>query len=125
MRLLSLEQILQIHALITQETGGSGGLRDLGRLEAALATQTQHVFGQELYAGEIIKASALMRAVISDYPFIEGNKRTGVLACLTYLELNHVPVTFEKNELEDFAVSIAVGKLDVPVIASWIIAHRI
>jgi death-on-curing protein len=49
MKLVTLEQLLQIHALVIEKTGGSLGLRDLGRLESALATQTQNVFGEELY----------------------------------------------------------------------------
>jgi hypothetical protein len=41
MKTLTLEHILEIHALMVDATGGSPGLRDLGRLEAAIAAQTQ------------------------------------------------------------------------------------
>ena len=123
MQLLTLEQLLQLHALVIQETGGSMGLRDLGRLEAAIATQTQNVFGEELYEGPITKAAALMRNTIADHPFTDGNKRTAMLAGLTFLKINgtgfHLPV----GELEDFAVDIATKQLDIPAVAQWLNRH--
>jgi death-on-curing protein len=120
MKVITLEQLLQIHALVLKETGGSEGLRDLGRLEAALATQTQHVFDQELYQGNIEKASALIRGIIADHPFVDGNKRTAMLVGLTFLAINNVSLLIPEGELEDFAVKIALRKMDVPDIATWV-----
>ena len=99
------------------------GLRDLGRLEAALATQTQNVFGEELYKDSTEKAAAIIRAIISDHPFVDGNKRTGMLAGLTFLKVNDVGVIFEEGDIEDFAVAIATDKLDVNSISAWIRQH--
>jgi len=120
---LTLEQLLQLHALVTQETGGASGLRDLGRLEAALATQTQNVFGQELYDSPAEKAAALIRGIIADHPFVDGNKRTAMLAGLTFLKLQGVKFLIPKGQLEDFAVRIAVEQLDVKAIANWLEQH--
>jgi death on curing protein len=123
MKLITLEQLLQMHALIIQETGGSAGLRDLGRLEAALATQTQNVFGEELYKSTSQKAAALIRAIIADHPFSDGNKRTGMLTGLTFLKANGTNLSFEDGEIEDFAVTVAVKKLDVIPISAWLDQH--
>ena len=123
MKLITLEQLLQMHALVIQETGGSAGLRDLGRLEAALATQTQNVFGEELYKNTSEKAAALVRAIIADHPFSDGNKRTGMLVGLTFLVINGITVRFDTGEIEDFAVTIAIDKLDVTSISAWIDHH--
>ena len=120
---LTLEHLLQLHTLIIETTGGSAGLRDLGRLEAAIATQTQHVFGEELYPSASEKAAALMRSIVADHPFVDGNKRTAVLATLTFLELNGSYFQARSGELEDFAVEVAVARLDVPAIAAWLKAH--
>lgn len=120
MNIINLEQLLQIHALLIDETGGSAGLRDLGRLESAIATQTQNVFGQELYEGEIQKAAALIRSLVADHPFVDGNKRTAMLAGLTFLKINRASTTIPKGELEDFAVKVAVDRLDVNTISSWL-----
>src|SRR5688500_1972692 len=123
MRMLTLEQLLEIHALVVIETGGSMGLRDIGRLEAAIAAQTQNVFGEELYPSVAEKAAAVIRGIIADHPFIDGNKRTASLAGLTLLEINGAGFMANAGEIEDFAVKIATGKLDVPEIAAWLHDH--
>ena len=123
MNALSLEQLLEIHALVVEVTGGSAGLRDLGRLEAAIATQTQNVFGEELYPSIIDKTATVIRGIIADHPFIDGNKRTAMLAGLTLLEINHVQFSAESGEIEDFAVQVATHKLDIPADVSWLQDH--
>jgi death-on-curing protein len=117
---LTLDQLLEIHALLVNEIGGSLGLRDLGRLESAIATQTQNVFGEELYPSPINKAAALIRAIIADHPFVDGNKRTAILSGLTLLGVNGMRFFANKGEIEDFAVKIAVEHLDVPQISQWL-----
>jgi death on curing protein len=123
MNVLSLEQLLEIHAFVVESTGGSMGLRDLGRLEAAIATQTQNVFGEELYPHLIDKAAALIRGIVADHPFIDGNKRTAMIAGLTLLEINGARFTAKLGEIEDFAVKIATNKLDIPSIVVWLREH--
>lgn len=120
---LTLEQLLEIHALVVEATGGSSGLRDLGRLEAAIATQTQNVFGEELYPQIADKSAAIIRGIIADHPFVDGNKRTAMLAGFTLLELNKVNFTMQPGEIEDFAVDIATKHTDVPQISSWLQRH--
>jgi death-on-curing protein len=123
MNILSLEQLLQLHALVVESTGGSAGLRDLGRLEAAIATQTQNIFGEELYITITDKAAAMIRGIIADHAFVDGNKRTAMLAGLTLLSINGLDCLFEKEEIENCAVRIATHKLDVPQISVWLNAH--
>lgn len=123
MKTINIEQLLQLHVVVIRETGGSDGLRDLGRLEAALATQTQEVFGEELYKTIFEKSAALIRGIIGDHPFVDGNKRTGMLAGTTFLQINGFKFVAKTGELEDFAVKIAVEKPDISVIAKWLEHH--
>lgn len=123
MNILTLEQLLQLHSVVIEATGGSPGLRDLGRLEAAIASQTQNVFGEDLYPTTIDKAAALIRGIIADHAFVDGNKRTAMLTGLTFLEINGLSFHAVPGEIENFAVKIAVDKLDVPPISIWLKAH--
>lgn len=123
MKSLTLEQLLELHVLVIQETGGSQGLRDLGRLESAIATQTQSVFGEELYTTLYEKAAALIRSIIADHPFVDGNKRTAMLTGLTFLRENGLQFIAQQGEIEDFAVKIATDHLDIPTIAAWLDQH--
>jgi len=123
MNILTLEQLLEIHALVIEATGGSPGLRDLGRLEAVIASQTQNVFGEELYPTLSDKSAAVIRGIIADHPYVDGNKRSAMLAGLVLLDINGIAFSANEKELEDFAVQIATERLDIPLIVSWIKDH--
>lgn len=120
MQFLTIEHILQLHALVLLHDGGADGVRDIGRLEAAVATQHQEVFGKELYPSVHTKAAAMIRGIIEDHLFVDGNKRTALLAGLTLLEINALKVTVASGEVEDFAVLVAVERLGVDEIAAWL-----
>ena len=123
MQHLEFEQLLDLHAIAIARYGGSEGVKDAGRLEAVIATQSQQVFGIELYPGVHEKAAAMMRGIVADHPFYDGNKRTGLLVALTFMEINGIQTNAIKGELEDFAVTVAVDHLSVEDIASWLKAH--
>lgn len=123
MKTLTLEQIIELHVLVLQQTDGGEGLRDLGRLESVIASQTQEVFGEELYKGIFEKAAALARGIVADHPFTDGNKRTAMLAATTFMLVNGRQLVAKEGELEDFAVRVAVERLDVPAIAEWLECH--
>lgn len=121
--IVTLEQVLQLHVLAVLQGGGTEGVRDIGRLESAVATQTQEVFGKELYETVYEKSAALIRGIVGDHPFHDGNKRTAMLVGLTFLEINERQFMASAGELEDFAVQIAVDHLDVAAIAEWLQSH--
>jgi death-on-curing protein len=123
MTALTLEQILELHALVINATGGSPGLRDLGRLESAIAAQTQTVFGEEIYPTIWHKAAAMIRGIIGDHPFVDGNKRTAMMAGLTFLRVNGAKFKTPKGTIENFAVRVATEHLGVDKIAKWLKEH--
>jgi death-on-curing protein len=118
-----LEELLLLHFKIVQEYGGSQGVRDEGRLESALAAPAQEVFGEALYPTVFEKAAVYMRALIADHPFIDGNKRTATTIAVIFLNRCGHTLTATPKELEDFVVQVAVGHLEIPVIAAWLKAH--
>lgn len=65
----------------------------------------------------------MCRGIIADHPFVDGNKRTGMLVALTFIEINSYKTFIKNGELEDFAVQIAVEKCGIPEIAKWLRAH--
>jgi death-on-curing protein len=124
MNFLTLDQIVQLHVLVVGETGGSTGIRDLGRLESVVGAQNQYVFGKETYTDPMQKAAALIRGIIGDHPFVDGNKRTALLTALTFLKINGVNLTISQGDLENFAVQVAIDKLNVSSIANWLEKHN-
>lgn len=121
MKWLNLEDLELIHMQIVDASSGAHGIRDRKRLDAALAAQRQKVFGHSVYATIFEKAAVLMRGIIADHPFLDGNKRTGVMSALIFLNLNGYDTSkLTDKELEDFAVQVAVEKMDVKQIAAWL-----
>jgi death on curing protein len=79
---LDIEDIIEIHATQLEVYGGSAGLRDLGLLESAVA-QPQASFGGEfVHGGLFAMAAAYLFHIVSNHPFVDGNKRAGVLAAV-------------------------------------------
>lgn len=60
-----------------------------------------------------------MESIIRRHPFVDGNKRTGTAAASYLLSTFDYEVQTEQKELEDFAVSVAVGDLEMAAISLW------
>ena len=112
--------MLYIHDQLIEETGGSHGMRDLNGLQAAIG-RPQSGFGDtEFYPDVFLKAAALMSSLVSNHPFVDGNKRTCITAAGISLEENQWCLVASNQELEDFTASVAVDHLDVDDIADWL-----
>ena len=108
---LSVDDVLEIHADQLAEFGGGSGVRDRGLLESAVA-QPQATFGGELmHADEIEIAAAYLFHLVSNHPFIDGNKRTGLLAALVFLDLNGRTLLDHSEELYELTMAVAAGEL--------------
>jgi death-on-curing protein len=120
---LTIEEVLLLHARLIQRTGGSGGVREMGLLQSALARPQATFEGRELYPGLWNKAAALMQSLIKNHPFVDGNKRAALTAVGLFLELNGNTLTASDEEALDFARQAAVGEYSVESMAAWLEAH--
>ncbi len=114
--------LLIIHALVLQETGGAIGVRDLHTLTSAVSRPFATFEGQDLYPDLFHKVAALIHSIIMFHPFVDGNKRVGLVAGDVCLRMNgHRLVSSE--EVESFFWSIARGEQSVESIAEWLREH--
>jgi death-on-curing protein len=120
---LTLEEVLRLHFQVIEEYGGSHGIRDDERLQSVVLAPQQEIFGKEQYPDVYEKAAVYMRNIIGDHAFTDGNKRSGVTVAGVFLIRNGILQTATPKELEDFAVEVAVERLDVPTIAAWLRAQ--
>ena len=120
---LTLEEILFLHHSVIEDFGGLHGVRDEGRLLSTIESPKQQVFGKELYASVFDKAAVVLRNIVADHPFVDGNKRTAVTVCGVFLMRNKYSLTCSPKLLEDYVVQIAVEHLTVKQIASWLKKH--
>jgi len=117
-RYLSLDEVIEIHDRAVQEFGGSVELRDWGLLDSCVMTPQQVIFDTELYGSVEEKAAMLFYLLMQDHPFVDGNKRTGLLTALMFLALNGVMIDQATPALYDLTVAVAEGRLDKPAIAA-------
>ncbi|HFD38389.1 MAG TPA: type II toxin-antitoxin system death-on-curing family toxin [Anaerolineae bacterium] len=124
-RYLSVEEMLLIHEYAIREFGGSAELASLSRLEAALASPQQTMFGQDLYPGIYAKAAVLILGIVKNHPFVDGNKRAGLFALFEFLERNGWTIEAPADALYKFTIDIATSALDKSEIADWLRAHTV
>ena len=84
-RYLTLEEVLELHRLTLEQSGGLSGVRDFGGLDSAVAQPRMTFGGQDLYPNLPEKAAALGFSLVCNHPFVDGNKRIGHAALETFL----------------------------------------
>ncbi len=116
---LNVEEVIDYHTEIINEFGGSHGIRDLGLLISAVEMPKAQMFGEELHVTIFDKAAAYLFHIICNHPFIDGNKRSGTVAALTFLASNNVALKFNPKELEELVVQVEEGKIKKEGIAKF------
>jgi len=123
MRLLTVGEILDLYCRVMQQSGGAMGIRSLAALEAAVAQPRMTFGGRDLYPGLIGKAAALGFSLISNHPFVDGNKRIGHAAMEMLLVLNGREITATVDEQEQAILQVASGQWDREALATWLRVH--
>ena len=123
MKYLYPKQVLYLYQQIIQQSGGTVGLRDEGLLESAVYRPQASFGGQDLYPDLFSKAAALGHSIISNHPFVDGNKRVGFEAMRLTLRLNGYDLHASLEAKFDFVMEIAKGKLTEQAIADWLKRH--
>ena len=118
---LRLDVILAIHDAQLAEHGGSSGLRDRGGLESALARpQNLAAYGTPDLAA---LAAAYAFGILRNHPFVDGNKRTGLVALETFLNLNGVELVADDGDCVMSFVRLAAGTITEEALADWVRAN--
>jgi len=123
MRYLTLDEVLELHRLALEQSGGARGIRDSGALESATAQPYMAFGGQDLYPTVVEKASALAFSLIKNHPFVDGNKRVGHLAMETFLVLNGHELAAAVEEQEQVILRVADGSMSRDEFTGWVRAH--
>ncbi|MFE2556851.1 type II toxin-antitoxin system death-on-curing family toxin [Streptomyces sp. NPDC059352] len=107
---LSAEDILVIaeHAVDDQDVV----VRDAGLLESAVHRPAAAMFGEEAYPDLLDKAAALLQSLAINHPFLDGNKRTAWLSCVTFLAMNGIQLRPDIDAAERLVIAVATGEAD-------------
>ena len=123
MKYLYPKQVLYLYQQIIQRSGGTVGLRDAGLLESAVYRPQASFGGQDLYPDLFSKAAALGHSIISNHPFVDGNKRVGFEAMRLMLRLNGYDLHASLKVKFDFVLEVAKGELTEQAMADWLKRH--
>jgi len=115
---LAIDDVLDIHAEQLARFGGADGVRDYGLLESALAQPMATFDGAFVHRDLFEMAGAYLFHIVSNHPFVDGNKRAGLLAALVFLDLNAIEITHSSEALYDLTMSVAEGRSGKDDVAS-------
>ena len=116
---IETRDVLAIHDRHLAFHGGAVGLRDSGLLESALARPRHHYAYSE--SPSIIEMGALYTAgIVRNHPFVDGNKRTGFVVGVLFLELNGFDFRASEADATQAVMGLAAGNLDEAGYATWL-----
>lgn len=109
---LDVEDVIEIHGIQLEVYGGSAGLRDQGLLESAVAQPRSSFGGQLAHDGLFAMAAAYLFHIVKNHPFVDGNKRAGMLAAVVFLDVNGISIDRPSEALYELTMGVAEGRID-------------
>jgi len=106
---LTLDEVLEIHAQQIEIYGGAEGIRDPAGLESAVAIPAATFGGELLHSSIPAMAAAYLFHLCQNHPFVDGNKRSGANAAITFLLMNDWEPEFTADELAGLVLEVASG----------------
>ncbi len=116
---IEARDVIAIHDRLLALYGGAAGLRDRGLLKSALARPRQSYTYSE--TSDVIEMAALYTAgIVRNHPFIDGNKRTGFVIGVLFLELHGFDFKASEADATQAVMALAAGTLDEAGYAAWL-----
>jgi death-on-curing protein len=109
-RWIERRDAVAIHERLLAAHGGPSGVRDMGLLESALARPRQlEAYGQDVDV--IALAAAYTAGVVQNHPFVDGNKRTGFVLGVLFLEMNGARFEASEPAATQAVIALAAGAM--------------
>jgi death on curing protein len=115
---LSITMVVAIHDEQLAIHGGSPGTRDAGLLASALDRPRNKWAYESAELAEL--AAAYGYGIARNHPFIDGNKRTSLLAIYTFLGVNGIDFIVPEAEAAAMMIALAAGEVSEESLARWI-----
>ena len=119
---LSLQEALVLHDMQLVAFGGKPGIRDSGLLESALA-RPRNSFSYGDKPSLQLLAAGYAFGIVKNHPFVDGNKRTGLVVAFVFLSMNGVEITATEEDTYQVFIDHASGILSERQLAVWLIEN--
>jgi death on curing protein len=116
---LTKDMVEAFHRESLVRFGGSDGLRDEGLMLSALA-RPENIQAYEPEADIFRFAAAYCTGIVKNHPFIDGNKRTGVLCAVVFLGINGVELIFDEATIVTMIYGLAAGDVTEVQLENWL-----
>ena len=120
---LNTEEVRLVHEDQIRRYGGGLGIRDEGLLDSAVAQPQASFGGQRLHPTLFDMAAAYLFHLVENHPFIDGNKRVGTAVAILFLKLNGFNIKVADDEMTNFVLDVAQGRINKPTIAEFFRYH--
>ena len=111
---LGMDIVREIHLEVIKQFGGANGVRDENLLASAVLTPQSSFGGKSPYADIVEIAAAYLFYICKNHPFVDGNKRTAMMAAIVFLRLNGMEPLSDSVEWERLMLDVAASKIDRP-----------
>lgn len=109
---VTVDIVEEMHAEAVRQFGGRDGVRDRALLESAVAAPQATFGGESVFRDMVEVAAAYLFYICRNHPFLDGNKRAALGACIVFLRLNGKETAADSSEWETLTVEVADGSLD-------------
>jgi death on curing protein len=116
---LTKDMVEAFHRESLVRFGGSDGLRDEGLMLSALA-RPENIQAYEPEADIFRLAAAYCTGIVKNHPFVDGNKRTGVLCAVVFLGINGVELIFDEATIVTIIYGLAAGDVTELQLENWL-----
>ncbi len=118
--MISSSEVILIHDIVIQRFGGSSGIRDNDALESAINRPFATFDGKDLYPEVIDKAAAILESLVTNHPFVDGNKRIGYVIMRLFLLQNDLDIIASQDEKYELVMAVAKGEDKYENIKVWL-----
>lgn len=109
LKYLTVQQLIEINKQVVLQVGGTNhGVQSVESLHVVIEQPAQIVFGHELYPTIWLKAAFILQKITKKHVFVDGNKRTALMASLYFVNQNGYQLINNKivNQAGDFVLSV-------------------
>lgn len=123
-RWIRLQEAITIQEMQIAETGGRAGIRDKALLESALARPIHHYLYALRERDAIPKLGAIYAsALVRNHPFVDGNKRIGLVLAAVFLEKNGFRLEASQVEAYEMFLGLAAGNIKDKTLIAWFVKN--
>jgi len=108
---LGIDIVREIHAEVIKQFSGLNGVRDENLLASAVLTPQSSFGGKSPFADIVEIAAAYLFYICKNHPFVDGNKRTAMMAAIVFLRLNGIEPLPDSAEWERLMLDVASSKI--------------